>query len=117
MKHATAIVDESSKAAPREDILTVARRIAKSNWEAEPEIEQTYLFPAEDEVRLIHLDSGTPASREGESIAPFYFGSNHSNGVPYLLAVALIRPEEMARLSPPEGWGSWSDAIALKKVA
>jgi len=92
------------------DIRAAALDLAKANIESEPAIQQVYLFPSDKEIRLVHLDSTTPPSRDEETFAPFYFGSNKATGVPYPSAIALIRPEEKDRLQPPHGWGEWKDA-------
>lgn len=93
------------------DIHTAAMSLAKYNQEAEPAIVRSYLFPSNTEIRLIHLDEHSPAMREGDDIAPFYFG--RSSDVPYPSAIALIRPEEKERLTPPAGWGEWEEAEEL----
>ncbi len=89
------------------DIERAAHNLVAHNVEAEPNLEAVYLFPAEDEIRLIELD---PTALPSEEIAPFYFDPDPRGGIPYRMAIALILPEERDRLAPPSTWGSWEDA-------
>jgi hypothetical protein len=98
--------------AVRQDIKTVAGRLAEMNAQAEPNIEEIYLFPDQEEIRLIELDSSTISSRQ---ITPFYFAPDPAGGIPYRFGIALIRPEEKDILSPPIQWGNWSDAVPIWK--
>ena len=91
----------------------VAERLARRNVEAEPGLRKIYLFPSETEIRLIEVDLLSPPVREGDVIAPFYFGANKAEGVPYLTAIALISPDADEKLPPPTGWGQWKDALIL----
>jgi len=92
------------------DVEQAARRMAAANVEAAPETEEIYLFPSENEIRLIETDPTTLPSAE---IVPYYFGAVPKSGIPFRSSVALIRPEEAFRLAPPPGWGKWEDAIRL----
>ena len=92
------------------DIHTAALDLVAANTEAEPTIIQAYLFPAEDQIRLIYVDTLTGALREGEGIAPFYFGASKMDSLPYGSAVALIPPEVVGRDVLPKGWGDWDQA-------
>jgi len=94
---------------------SVGHEIVESNWEADPAIEKTYLFPSSNEVRLIHVDASSPAMRKGEPIAPFYFSPDRAHGIPFPLAVAIIRPDEVPVTSPPEGWGDWDTAEVIER--
>ena len=60
-------------------------------------MERAYLFPSDDEIRLIYVDTTTSPFHDGERLAPFYFGANKAGGPAYLSAVTLIRPEEERR--------------------
>jgi hypothetical protein len=93
-----------------EDIEQAARKMAAANITAAPETEAIYFFPAVGEIRLIETD---PTTLPSEEIVPYYFGAAPQSGIPYRSSVALIRPEEVGQLSPPPGWGNWSDAIRL----
>lgn len=95
------------------DIRAIARQIVADGLEAEPAIRAAYLFPSNEQIRLVYLDPTTSPSRDGGTIRPFYFGANSANGIPYPSAIALIRPEEKENLQPPDGWGTWGDAEAL----
>lgn len=98
--------------AVKQDIKTVAQQLAEMNAQAEPNIQEVYLFPDRDEIRLIELDSSTATSRQ---IQPFYFAPDPTGGIPYRFGIALIRPEEKGILPPPSHWGDWNDAVQIWK--
>ena len=91
-------------------IRTAAQKLADYNLEAAPETEAIYLFPHPDEIRLIETD---PTTLEDVEIVPYHFGTAPKSGIPYRSVIALIRPDEAFRLSPPPGWGNWEDAVKL----
>lgn len=91
----------------KETIRKVAAELAQEHVEAEPSISDVYLFPADDEIRLIEVDEQTVPS---DCVAPFYFPPAPEDGIPVPSGIALIRPEEVGKLELPEGWGSWDDA-------
>lgn len=90
------------------DVRDVAIFLAKMHRRAAREIKEIYFFPSLDkeEVRLIEIDPTTTPSKE---IVPYYFNPDPTNGVPYVSAIALIRPEEKRSLQPPKEWGAWED--------
>lgn len=92
------------------EVRAAAERLARANVDAEPNIQEVYWFPAEDAIHLIEIDPSTFANDE---ITPFYFGPDPQGGIPFPSGIALIRPEEKSRLSPPSDWGSWDQAIRL----
>ncbi|MEW6366475.1 MAG: hypothetical protein AB1714_17755 [Acidobacteriota bacterium] len=88
----------------------VAILLARMHVQSAPEITEIYLFPsgpAREEIRLIEID---PTTTPSEGITPYYFKPDLANGIPYVSAIALIRPEERKRLPLPRDWGSWQDA-------
>ncbi|MBW3623675.1 MAG: hypothetical protein KY468_09745 [Armatimonadetes bacterium] len=90
-------------------IQSAAHHLAREHADSEPGIQEIYLFPNEEEIRLIEIDSTTSPN---EAITPFYFRSDPAKGLPYPTAIALIRPEEKV-LPPPAGWGQWSQAARI----
>jgi hypothetical protein len=92
------------------NIRAVAQRLWEDGVAAEPAITAVYLFPSNEEIRLIYLDPTAPPSRNEQTIAPFYFGSNAASSLPYPSAIAVIRPQEKDTLGLPEGWGEWTQA-------
>ena len=98
------------------DLREAALELAKANIEAEPDLQQVYWFPSEEEIRLVLLDPTIAPSRDEEVFAPFYFGSNKAAGVPYPSAIALIHPKDKDRLQPPDGWGNWKDAESIGRM-
>lgn len=92
------------------DIRTAAKQLWENSVEAEPVTTAVYLFPDDNEIRLIYLDPTTASSRGEQIVRPYYFGINTASGLPYRSAIAVIRPEEKDTLQPPEGWGTWQQA-------
>ena len=86
--------------------------LAKENVEAEPDIKTVYWFPDDEEVRLIEVEDVIPPS-EG-SVDPFYFDASPADEMPAPSGIALIRSDEVNKLTLPEGWGSWNDAVKLE---
>ena len=84
-----------------------AEQLAKANAEAEPSIQAVYWFPHDQEIRLIEVDRDTVPS---DVISVFYFKASPKDQITCDSAVAIIRPEEVGKLEPPEGWGSWDEA-------
>ena len=72
-------------------IRVVAEQLAKSNADAEPSVERIYLFPDEEEIRLVEIDTDFGSS---EKVQPYYFGPQPIYGQPYPMAIALILPEQ-----------------------
>jgi len=98
------------------DIREAAEELVRVNIEAEPAIVKAYLFPSDQEIRLIYVDPTTTPLRAGERIAPFYFGASksaHFSYAAYTIAVALILPEEAETTRLPDEWGGWGDARVL----
>ena len=87
-----------------------AERLALDNVAEEPSIEAVYWFPAKDEIRLIEVDATFPM---GDSIDPFYFRADPANGTGRTSGIAMVRPEQVRKLSPPDGWGTWDEAKLL----
>ena len=94
----------------QESVEESARKLADYNREAAPETEAIYFFPHPEEIRLIETD---PTTLPDAEIVPYHFGAAPKSGIPYRSSVALIRPDEAFRLSPPRGWGKWEDAVKL----
>ena len=92
------------------EVKAAALEIVRENREGDPSLQKVYLFPAEDEIRMIYVDPTSRSHRGNGAITPFYFGKNVQTGLFYRSAIALIRPEERGTLLPPEGWGTWDDA-------
>ncbi len=97
-------------------IRDAAEELVRANIEAEPAIVKAYLFPSDQEIRLVYVDPTTSPLHPGERIAPFYFGaskSDHSSYATYTIAVALILPEEAEKAQLPDNWGGWGDAKVI----
>ncbi len=96
------------------EVKSAALEMARHNLEADPTLQAVYLFPAEDEIRLIYLDPVTSPSKEAPHIHPFYFGRDIPGGMLFRSAIALILPEKRFTLLPPEEWGTWNDAELIE---
>ena len=96
-------------------IIAAALEMVRENREADPNIQEVYLFPAEEEIRLVYIDPNMMPHRGNGCVTPFYFGRDLQSGLPYRSAVAIILPEERETLSPPDNWGTWSDAEVIKE--
>ncbi len=97
-------------------IRDAASNLVRANIEAEPAIVKAYLFPSDQEIRLVYVDPTTSPLHSGERIAPFYFGANRSDPssyAAYTIAVALILPEEAEKAQLPDNWGGWGDAEVI----
>jgi hypothetical protein len=98
------------------DIYKAAEELVQANREAEPAIVKAYLFPSNQEIRLVYVDPTTIPLRAGERIVPFYFGANRSDPssyAAYTIAVALILPEEAEKAQLPDNWDGWGDAKVI----
>ena len=95
------------------EMRAAAEKLAEEARESEPQIIKTFLFASAKEVRLVHVDTNARPGWQGEAIAPFYFGPDSGDGIPYPSALALIRPEEEGVFAPPAGWGRWEDAEVI----
>ncbi len=90
-----------------------AIRIAKENKTADPQIDEVYWFPSEDEVRLVELEENFITSASG-CLEPFYFSASPEDELPVPSGIAIIKKEEYKKITLPQGWGKWSDAEKLE---
>jgi hypothetical protein len=93
-------------------IAEAASRLVRYHQEADPDLQRIYLFPADDQVRLVEVAGTVLPTHDGEATA-FYFGSVPAHGIPIGFGIAMIRPEEDHQVRPPDGWGDWSDALLI----
>lgn len=92
-----------------------AEDLVRANLETDLEITKVYLFPSEDEIRLIYVDPTTMPLHPGDPIGPFYFGARPDPEYPqpyqfYTAGIAVIRAEEAEQARLPKTWGGWNDA-------
>lgn len=105
-----------TKPLTKPSVREAAEDLVRANLEAAPEITKAYLFPSNDEIRLIYVDPTTTPLRAGDTLAPFYFGARKDPQEPldfYTAAIVLIRPEEAENVPLPDKWGLWNDAAIL----
>lgn len=105
-------VAEAGRESTRVSVRTTAERLAEDNAQTLPELRAIYWFPHEEMARLVMVDPVTLPSENGQMM-PFYFGPFPDGGIDHPYAIALIRPEELAVLSPPPDWGNWLEAVQL----
>lgn len=89
-----------------------AIRLARDNKQAEPAIQRIFWFGDDSEIRLIEVEDGMMKSLSGR-VEPFYFEPAPGDGIDFPSGIALIHPEEVERLTLPEDWGDWRDAVDL----
>ncbi|CAN5392674.1 hypothetical protein BH09SUM1_BH09SUM1_33050 [soil metagenome] len=89
--------------------------MAEESAKSEPAIVGIYVFPSENEVRLLEVDRTMRPS--GEAAEAYYFAADAQ--FPFPSGIAIIRPDEVGKIQPPEGWGEWADAqeIFTRKTA
>jgi len=80
---------------------------------ADPNIIKFYLFPAENEVRLVEVATDMQPSLS-QMVQPFYFPAAPLHNMPAPSGVALIRDGEDGKLNLPKEWGTWAEAKLLK---
>jgi hypothetical protein len=97
----------------RKNIREAAQELIEANIQAEPAITKAYLFPSEDQIRLIYVDPTTSPTYPDERVAPYYFSPSQDDDLPYVSAVALVLPEEAESVPLPEGWGNWDEAEVI----
>jgi len=98
-------------------IRETAEMLADANLESDPNIKRIYLFPSQEEIRLVEVDETAQPNYLDTPLRPFYFGASASSGIDYISAIALIRPEDERRIELPEDWGDWSSAELLREAA
>ena len=98
------------------DIMESVRKLIEYHIESEPSIVEIYLFPSEEEIRLVEVDENTCLT-EGDRMEAWYFGPDPEGGVVFPSCVALILPEEVGKLRPPDRWGTWDDARKIYERA
>src|SRR6185437_9512684 len=96
-----------------QEVRATARVLVEENSDSYPALERIYLFPNEDEARLVYVDSTTAPIRPGERIVPFYFAASPKDGLTIKSAMAIIAPEDDQSGPLPESWGTWENAILL----
>lgn len=94
-------------------VKAVASGLVQEVMQDDPAIVAAYLFPSDTEIRLVYIDTTARPSPDPQRIVPFYFGADAEGRVPYPSAVALVRPEELAALQPPDEWGTWDNVSRL----
>ena len=102
------MMTDNTNAVRRQAIL-----LARDNKRAEPGIQRVYWFPHEEEVRLVEVEDGIPASASGV-LEPFYFAQSLRDNLNAPSAVALIRTDEFGKLELPQDWGDWDCAKELE---
>jgi hypothetical protein len=97
----------------REDIKKVATFLVEEIAKSSDNIIKAYLFPSEEEIRLVEVDKKTIPNRQ--ELLVFYFAPDPQGGVPFPSGIALMRPDEdkAQKPTPPEEWGSWDHAEVI----
>ena len=67
-------------------VVEAAEALANANLEDEPNVKRVYLFPANDEIRLVEVDESSRPLASGERVSPFYFGPDVAGGIRFPMA-------------------------------
>lgn len=95
------------------EIRKQAELLARENKRAEPGITEILWFPSANEVHLVEVESSTVQTLSG-NIEPFYFPPAPTDGLPAPSGIAIIRPDEVGKLTLPPQWGTWDEAVRLE---
>jgi len=93
------------------EVRKAADRLARINTDKVSYISEIYLFPNDEEIRIVEVSE--EALPNDEELEPFYFSADPEGNIPFPMGIAMIRPSEKDRLRPPAGWGDWRDAIRI----
>jgi hypothetical protein len=94
-----------------EDVKHKATLLAKAHKKVEPDLQESWWFPSETEIRLVEVEPGT---FKNDFVAPFFFDTAPEKGIRVPSGIAIIRPDEVQTLPLPAGWCEWSDAQRLE---
>jgi hypothetical protein len=91
-----------------------ARHLVKLNHSEVRSIVESYVFPDPDgkEIRVVHVD--TKAFPE-KAVIPISFAPDPTEGLNHQMQIAIVDPVGIMTLTPPEGWGSWGDAMRIER--
>lgn len=97
-----------------ENLEQEAEHLARLNHAEVPSIERSYLFPDPTgmAIRMIHVDRKAFPEQE---VVPIQFGPDPSESLYHAMWIAIISPNDVERLQPPAGWGSWDDAVVIER--
>jgi hypothetical protein len=92
----------------RDDLQTIAKRLAKAHRAEDPDTTSVLLSPSDVEIRLVEVSTSVETS-DPPSILPFRFTPQPSQGVPCESVVILLSPDEWEmvkqdRLHLPTDW-------------
>jgi hypothetical protein len=80
-------------------------------------VDNVYWFPnhINNEIYLLEVTENTCISL-GRRVEPYYYSETlNGYGREVSVGLAIIRPEEFGKVSLPDRWGSWLDAVSLEE--
>ncbi len=89
-----------------------AKILADENRKGDRSVQRVLWFPSRngnEEIHLVLVSEQSP-SDDDNLLHPFYFGAVPEQGVSRSSAVAIIRPNEVGKLTLPTGWVNWNEA-------
>jgi len=87
--------------------------LARLNQRELPSILRSYIFPDEDEIRLVHVDS---QALGGDNVVhAIQFSPDLSEGITYSSRIALVPVRDESTAALPASWGDWSSAKVLER--
>jgi hypothetical protein len=92
-----------------------AKLLAAEHRKSDPDIQEIYWFPDDQEVRLVEISTMIPQSTEAR-LQPFYFRPSPADNLPVPSGIALIRPDEFGKLQLPKKWGDWKTAVRIAEL-
>src|SRR5690606_33183740 len=90
----------------------LAESLAAFHADSDSAGERIYWFPSEEAVRLIDIVP-TAMPHDPGALHPYFFGARPKDGITLPSALVVITPEDVATATPPDGWGSWADAVLI----
>ncbi len=91
------------------EMMDSVKKLIEYHTEAEPSLVEIYLFPSTEEIHLVEVDENT-CLIEGNQMEAWYLDPYLEGGISHPSGFALIHPQEVRVLIPPDGWGTWEDA-------
>jgi len=94
-------------------ILEQAIKLAKDARQGDPDVGDIFWFPDNNQIRLVYVGKKQCPSHLGEAVSPFYFPSSMQDGIGFESAEDLINDDEVGKLSVPDGWCGWEEAVKI----
>jgi len=94
----------------RDKMEELATKLACDILKAEPEVKKILWFPHGEELRVVRILDNVEKS---DRVMAFRFGPDVRGGIPVPTDIAVIRPDEEARIPLPADWCDWGNAVVM----